>query len=254
MKSGPVTQVNGTGLPLYEVQSTLPPGEEDPETLEELYSNFTTAVEGDILLQNDRNAIEQIWQTRDIPYDLAKNLRSRTRDIIKALGIISAKTCLKFHKRGSEVDFLIFEKSRGCASYVGCIHGKQPIFIGRRCSVGNIIHEIMHALGFHHEHTRLDRDEYIEVRTQNVIKGYKNNFKKQRGVTNNIDYDVNSIMHYGGKTFSSNGEPTIISRSSTKEMGQRKRLTDSDVKKIQALYSCESSTSEPETERPPGRK
>lgn len=58
-----------------------------------------------------------------------------------------------------------------CASFVGIIGGLQPIFMGSKCKVGNIVHEILHALGFHHEHTRMDRDQYITVLHHNVMEG-----------------------------------------------------------------------------------
>lgn len=58
-----------------------------------------------------------------------------------------------------------------CASYVGFIGGEQPLFVGPPCIVGNIVHEVLHALGFHHEHTRKDREQYITVVPNNIMKG-----------------------------------------------------------------------------------
>ena len=45
------------------------------------------------------------------------------------------------------------------------------------CSFMNVIqHEIMHAIGFYHEHNRPDRDNFITVVEANVLVGKENNF------------------------------------------------------------------------------
>lgn len=54
---------------------------------------------------------------------------------------------------------------------MGFIGGEQPLFVGPPCIVGNIVHEVLHALGFHHEHTRKDREQYITVVPNNIMKG-----------------------------------------------------------------------------------
>lgn len=58
-----------------------------------------------------------------------------------------------------------------CASYVGFQGGAQSVYFGRACNVGNLCHELMHALGLHHEHTRPDRDQYVTIQWDNVVPG-----------------------------------------------------------------------------------
>ncbi|XP_034752928.1 blastula protease 10-like [Etheostoma cragini] len=209
----------------------------NPETLYELMTNDAVA-EGDIVLSDDRNAVDSIWPTPHIPYEIHPELASRTHDIHAALAMLSNPTCVSFHERTTESNYLFFDVSAGCASYVGFIGGVQSVFIGPACTVGNIAHELLHALGLYHEHTRADRDKYILISPSNIMQGMQKNFKIQQGKTFELDYDVGSIMHYGSHVFSANGQPTIQPKSDVRNMGQRVRLTHMDIVKVKLLYRC----------------
>ena len=67
--------------------------------------------------------------------------------------------------------FLFFS----CASRVGRGGDKeQKLTIGSpalRCKVGNIIHELGHAIGFFHEHSRPDRNTFVRVLKKNILPG-----------------------------------------------------------------------------------
>ncbi|XP_063745005.1 astacin-like metalloendopeptidase [Eleginops maclovinus] len=211
----------------------------NPETLEELLTKDYVVLEGDIVVSSDRNSGENIWPTTEIPYVISPELEHRTAVILAAMAMVSERTCVTFHRRTSETNYLKFVTSEGCGSYVGFIGGEQQVFMGTRCILGNIVHEILHALGFHHEHTRMDRDKYVIVLQQNIMEGMERNFQKRDGQTFNLDYDATSILHYGSGFFSTNGLPTIISKVEVKNMGQREKMADSDVLKVRLLYSCD---------------
>ena len=64
--------------------------------------------------------------------------------------------------------------------------GAQELSIGEGCNTKGIItHELMHALGFWHEQSRTDRDDYIAVLWENIKKGsiYINNNKRYLEMT-----------------------------------------------------------------------
>lgn len=59
-----------------------------------------------------------------------------------------------------------------CSSLIGHHEDPQTITLGAGCQFrGTIAHEIMHLLGFFHEHTRQDRDQYITVYEDNILDG-----------------------------------------------------------------------------------
>ena len=67
-----------------------------------------------------------------------------------------------------------------------------------------ILHELMHAVGFWHEQSRPDRDQYVKILTHNIIEKEKDNFHKYRFSESNFVgyYDYCSIMHYELDAFS----------------------------------------------------
>ena len=59
-----------------------------------------------------------------------------------------------------------------CFSYLGMIGGRQTVNIGRGCEYKGIVqHEILHALGRVHEQSRPDRDQYVIINKNNIIRG-----------------------------------------------------------------------------------
>ena len=60
---------------------------------------------------------------------------------------------------------------------MGMIGGKQRLSLDTNgcIYVGTAIHELMHAVGFHHEHTRNDRDYYVTIHYENVMSGIMKN-------------------------------------------------------------------------------
>lgn len=104
------------------------------------------------------------------------------------------------------------------------------------------MHELMHSMGFLHEQTRHDRDDFIAVIWNNIAPNHQDNFAKvDRRLVGMYEapYDYGSVMHYGPNFFAVNySNPTIIPKKMTKVLGQRTRLSDADALKINNLYSC----------------
>jgi hypothetical protein len=86
----------------------------------------------------------------------------------------------------------------------------QPMSGSTTCAVGTILHEMGHIIGLWHEQSRPDRNTYITVNYNNVIKGSWSNFEVD---TDNAQifapYDYASVMEYPPYSFSRNGGPVI---------------------------------------------
>ncbi|XP_069125087.1 hatching enzyme 1.2-like [Argopecten irradians] len=113
---------------------------------------------------------------------------------------------------------------------------------------GSVLHELMHAMGFWHEHSRPDRNSTIEVHFDHVQKYRATNFIKLKPSEvkpeySSIQYDPCSLMHYGPYAFTKDKNKKTItlwdSKSSMScKMGQRNSATKQDILRIQKLFGC----------------
>jgi len=106
------------------------------------------------------------------------------------------------------------------------------------CSMGSAIHEIGHAVGFFHEQTRRDRDDWVTINTANISSSSQHNFAKYNVSTGQDlgPYDFGSIMHYSSYAFSINGQPTILKKDGGTIEGQRVALSTNDVAAALNMY------------------
>ena len=95
-------------------------------------------------------------------------------------------------------------KDGGCWSPIGMSGGEQKLSLSYGCHTNAIIvHEFIHAFGFHHEQARPDRDDYVEIIWQNIPKNVTHNFQIFEGSrTYGVEYDGYSVMHYDTKAWS----------------------------------------------------
>ena len=143
-------------------------------------------------------------------------------------------------------NILILFNNYRCSSFVGRIpqfYQPQGVSLGRGCVFDSVvIHELGHAVGFYHEHTRPDRDDFVDVIYDNIRDGAESQFFKfQPGQTNTLGlgYDLQSIMHYRRNTFSKDGSDTIQAKDpSVTSFGNSRQLSSLDIAKANALYNC----------------
>merc|ERR1719193_1091723 len=162
------------------------------------------------------------WPKNIIPYKIAPQYTEDERKTIySGMKMWMRKTCIEFEPAGSAKakstghnNFLYIFSGDGCYSRVGYqAHLRpQPLSLQKYiCSRGmcdgcmqpaTVAHELGHAIGLHHEQTREDRDNYLQVLENNIIPDQRFNFEKQEGYsTFGTPYDYCSVMHYGATAF-----------------------------------------------------
>ncbi|CAG5848761.1 unnamed protein product [Menidia menidia] len=180
-----------------------------------------------------------------VPYYISPDYTQQERGVILAgLQSFHQSTCVRFVPwTQTHRDYLHFLSGpgEGCKSFIGRQHGGQGVFLEKKGCLyqSTVQHEVLHALGFHHEQVRSDRDQYVRILSQNV----------QPVPTNNLltPYDFSSVMHYGKYDFSSNGLPTIVAKHNHYlDFGHAHQMSPNDITRVNRLYGCRVCTEEPE--------
>lgn len=137
--------------------------------------------------------------------------------ILNAMQEYHNRTCIRFRPYEiTDQNWIdIKQDYSGCWSSVGMKMQGQIVNLGSTKCLrhGVIVHELMHALGFYHQQSSSERDDFIKINWDNIRRGREHNFNKynETVVSNfNVSYDYSSVMHYSSKAFTSNGEDTIV--------------------------------------------
>ena len=87
---------------------------------------------------------------------------------------IEKETCIRFREYANkDEDYVTFRSdSPGCWSFVGRKGGGQVINLAEKCvRLGVAVHELLHALGLHHQQSAANRDDYVTINWDNIEEG-----------------------------------------------------------------------------------
>jgi len=215
---------------------------------------------GDPSLMPGRATVNKpVWPNAVLPYTIDHTLANDARGMaaIRAgMKLWTDSTCVRFKPRTNERNYAHFYIGGGCSSYVGPVGGRQMISLARGCWHASIVsHEIGHCLGFYHEQSRPDRDNYVQIIWSNIPQSVRFNFNKM--TVSQIDslgtpYDYASVMHYDRTAFGS-GRETIRPLKAGVTLGNQRGPTAIDIRQMNLLYKCSGGggTTAPVTPRPP---
>jgi hypothetical protein len=205
------------------------------------------------------------WPNGIIPYDISaitdpadqKKITDAMQTLMYAVatpkeGTTQRSACVYFRPRTStDTVYFKIQYGNGCSAHVGYMTGQQSTMTLQKnagpqqtgCFYTQIIqHELLHVTGFFHEQSRPDRDNFLEIRLQNVEPAMQHNFNKyawgSTAYNQGTTYDYASIMHYGTTAFTMNGQPTMIPRQAGADIGNAKQLSPTDITEVRHLYGC----------------
>jgi hypothetical protein len=186
---------------------------------------------------------ERRWPRGFVPFVIHPFVPDQHR-ITDAMRHWENVTSIRFGQRTTETDFVLFTRGTECMSKVGRRGEQQQIIMSDLCSTGNLIHEIGHCVGLHHEHTRNDRDTFVEILWNNITEGMEDQF--ELGSPDDWDigpYDYGSIMHYRTTAFGKSGMGGVLETIRILgtvppgvTVGQRTALSAGDMAAVSFLY------------------
>jgi hypothetical protein len=188
----------------------------------------------------------RVWPNGRIPYAIGADVGSTTRsDLLSAMGEWENKSggCVRFVAKTSSDSAYLQVNSGNPASGIGYTGGVVTMTLRNPEPISVIRHELAHTLGFHHEHRRSDRLNYIQVRTANIVNSTwcQGQFNVCTDCTLVKSFHVTSINHYRtNRDMTScfvNGNPVLYNKDGS-AINHEWVITAGDLDALDALYGC----------------
>jgi len=266
--------------PSYDIVGQLPVVEGDivigPAGRPGAYSYFAPAV---------GVGSNRLWPKGNVPYVIEDMSPDQRAEIVRAINKwqMATKGLLYFRDRTpQDKNYITFTKmppgEKACGdSPPGMVgNGKQLVRLQLPATTGcanmehTIAHEIGHAIGLFHEHTRDNRNQYVKIIWKNIDSSpeqfcrvmYNKYLKWPPGEDLTKEYDFKSIMHYGvfsgAKPCPAQQAPetcrTIVPLHdpgiAPDKIGALTIISDQDVKAVERLYGQEAPPQPPKPQPP----
>jgi len=202
---------------------------------------------------------------RMVPFVVEALDRSDQDQIRVAVREFERTKCARFRELKSrptdERHFLEFVNSDNtCSAPLGqSMAGAHTVRLAEECFYGAnradnhqqrsnraIIHLLMHVLGFDHEENRFDRDAHLDIKEDNVQRGFLGQMRKKQ--PDRLDYHTLRYTKYDplsvtamGEFMFSGSEQTYVLKggiTNTETPSDENILSDEDIRRIDNMYKC----------------
>lgn len=197
------------------------------------------------------DTISRRWPQNLLPYEIVGSWpEDRLYDLKAGMDHIERTTAFRFIERNAGnaaqyPDYVAISSTdnpdnlpgveSGCIVHVfGRFPGRQTMNLGTGCGGGTPIHELMHSMGFAHEQSHPQRDQYITVYPENFSDFDQGQFDKMSPLEAiGGTYDFRSIMHYDV----SRDHPTMVPVDPNNEiLPSKEKMSPGDIAAINTYY------------------
>tara|TARA_R110002072_G_scaffold25443_6_gene85226 strand:+ start:190388 stop:194125 length:3738 start_codon:yes stop_codon:yes gene_type:complete len=198
------------------------------------------------------------WPGGVVPYAFDANTVSPSQQVMtrRAMAEIEGVCGVTFVPWTSGPNYLFIRENPNSTTVSNSSVGMQPVpqFLNIAEEHWNarfvIVHELMHALGFMHEHQRADRNLYVTINWNAIdpfcVGGCTGNFALSNSQMVG-GYDFESVMHYQQDAFGFGGATTIQCKPGftqyQTEMGHYSYLSAGDAQALQTKYGTPTTAS-----------
>ncbi len=195
------------------------------------------------------------WPNGVVVYKLgAMNSRLR-EELQKAMDEWSSKTNVSFKAHTNESYYVtILESTDVCSTCgsasIGVVGTRGTCKFGANSSASLIAHELGHTLGYLHEQSRADRDQYVTILFDNIQPGKERNFEiRTSALLTTKAFDINSIMMYHPYAFTiQRGVPTIVDVNTGQPyQGAQQKVSALDIEGTNSVYPKTGDDTTPDT-------
>lgn len=182
------------------------------------------------------------WAGAEIAYSFDPRFTNPER-VNRVIAYFNQYTPVRFVPFTNQKDSIVFTPgvTALCLSYVGKIGGHQPIYLDDRCFEKEITHELMHALGFIHEHSRPDRDQFVRVNWEKIEDDKQSQFEavplSMAAPQKGRPFDYQSVMIYNPTDFAKvRGDQSIESLTGAKIEPTPSGISAEDLARLVNMY------------------
>jgi len=188
--------------------------------------------------------LSDAWPNNTIPYTFDPNITSESKEyLMQAMNAWQEKTIINFKPRTNQRQYVIFKNDPNVSSsYVGCYpYGGQTLSMKTEGShYGTALHELGHLIGLIHEHSRSDRNNYINVLYDNIKGNLQSEFRSYYVLDNKLvgNFDFTSIMLYSSYNSAAidPSRPTMTKKDNSTWESNRSYLSTNDIRAVNEAY------------------